>query len=559
MDIVKTLLSGWLLILLLACAAAAADDKFPGPLQPGQILGNTGTMPAPAAPIPGRIQLTEPTEYWVNASPTSPAICGVTGMRTCAAGSDSNDCLSPATACLTLQHVVDFIFSRVDVAGYPVAIYLAHGASANYSIVCEAGPVIGQSTISVFGDHAAPTAVTIVAPAEEGSVAIAFKDGCTIGFVDVAFHDNAAMNATNFINGGVGQAGHIDLSGVSFGALGRGVAIGASYGSSFSIRGSCAITGSEVAFLSLSAGAVVDFASTCDGASGLTFSTAFAIYASNAVIYGVSPTTFTGFSGVAGPRCVIYGPITSPGYNPNAIFPGSTDCVQVEQVGAVGVQTGSGATSSYNFGHAGQPLLSQGGDGGNPNIYGTLGVGGGGTGNTAQAAHAFLLGEGTSPQGAAGPCTANQMPIGQGPGADPICGTASQIQALILQGVMASQPIRVDFSRGGDNAIAIVLPVGYSQLRPSTLAISQCTGSLTGATFGLYTGTGGGGAALVTAGATSTVTNNAANTINNYQEFASFNGAGALAYTPADNAVQFRVGATVPATCFIVFRYFPIP
>ena len=535
------------------------DDKFPGPLQPGQILGNNGTMPAPAAPIPGRIQLTEPTEYWVNASPTSPAICGFTGKRTCAAGSDSNDCLSPATACLTLQHVVDFIFSRVDVAGYPAAIYLAHGASANYAVVCEAGPVIGQSTISVFGDHAAPTAVTIVAPAEEGSVAIAFKDGCTIGFVDVAFHDNAAMNATNFINGGVGQAGHIDLSGVSFGALGRGVAIGASYGSSFSIRGSCAVTGSEVAFLSLSAGAVVDFASTCDGASGLTFSTAFAIYANNAVIYGVSPTTFTGFSGVAGPRCVIYGPITSPGYNPNAIFPGSTDCVQVEQVGAVGVQTGSGATSSYNFGHAGQPLLSQGGDGGNPNIYGTLGVGGGGTGNTAQAAHAFLLGEGTSPQGAAGPCTANQMPIGQGPGADPICGTASQIQALILQGVMASQPIRVDFSRGGDNAIAIVLPVGYSQLRPSTLAISQCTGSLTGATFGLYTGTGGSGAALVTAGATSTVTNNAANTINNYQEFASFNGAGALAYTPADNAVQFRVGATVPATCFIVFRYFPIP
>ena len=200
-------------------------------------------MPAPAAPIPGRIQLTGSTEYWVNASPTSPAICGFTGKRTCAAGSDSNDCLSPATACLTLQHVVDFIFSRVDVAGYSVAIYLAHGASANYAVVCEAGPVIGQSTISVFGDHSAPTAVTIAAPAEEGSVAIAFKDGCTIGFVDVAFHDNAAMNATNFIN--VAASGRPVISTFRACHSARSAAAWRSAQATakpaFSIRGSCAI------------------------------------------------------------------------------------------------------------------------------------------------------------------------------------------------------------------------------------------------------------------------------------------------------------------------------
>ena len=53
-------------------------------------------------------------------------------------------------------------------------------------------------------------------------------------------------------------------------------------------------------------------------------------------------------------------PSRFPSINPNAIFPGSTDCVQNTEVGAIGVQTGSGGSSSLAYGNANQGLCSGG-------------------------------------------------------------------------------------------------------------------------------------------------------------------------------------------------------
>lgn len=49
------------------------------------------------------------------------------------------------------------------------------------------------------------------------------------------------------------------------------------------------------------------------------------------------------------------------GVNPNTVFPGGTDCVINQTVGALGVQKGSGGSSTIDYGTAGHPLLSGGG------------------------------------------------------------------------------------------------------------------------------------------------------------------------------------------------------
>jgi hypothetical protein len=366
----------------------AADGTFPGLLQPGQVLGNNGTSAAPAGPIPGRIQQTAAGAYWVNGNSSSSAACGSTGASTCNPGSDSNNCLTPATACLTLQHVYNLTTNKVDLAGFGVAVFLAHGTSPNYSLVCENGPQIGSATISVFGDTTAPTAVTIQVPTGAGQDALAFKDGCTIGFISVAWADNAAGNGGNFINGGSGFGGHLDLTNVSFGTIngGNGVALGLSYsGITVSLNG-CAITGNMGAFANVVAGATLDMSGgVCTGSSNLTFSIAFALYSGGGTILAAA-SSFSGFSGITGARCAIDGPIWFA-TNPNAIFPGSSNCTATIEVGAIGVQNNAGP--NINYGNSGQPLLSS---GGGPNQYGTLGPTGGGTGVTTAPANQFFGG-----------------------------------------------------------------------------------------------------------------------------------------------------------------------
>jgi hypothetical protein len=372
----------FLLLLLVAFGAdRAAAQTFPGLLKPGQVVGNNGTSPALGAPIPARTQLIVPQNYWVNGNPSATAACGPTGASTCSAGNDSNNCLTALTACLTVQHVYNIIVQSTDLAGFGVNINLAHGTSSNYSLICEKGPVIGQATITFLGDSTAPTAVVIQIPAGAGNNAVTFKDGCTAGFVNLAFQDNASNNGGNFINGGVGFPGHLDLTSVSFGSI-TGAAIGLSYGPATVTINGCSVTGNEGLFANVTGGGVLDVEGTCSGSSGLTFSSGFAAMSQGGVILA-TPSTFTGFSGITGTRCLFDGNLTFAAVNPNKIFPGSSDCVPTTEVGAIGVPSGSGGSSTYNYGTNGQPYISQGA--GTPGTYGTLGIGGGGTNAATQS------------------------------------------------------------------------------------------------------------------------------------------------------------------------------
>lgn len=341
--------------------ADAAPLTALGNINPFTVLGNNGSTAAPPAQIPARIQLTNSQNFFVNGNSGSTAACGPTGASTCSAGSDSNNCLTPATACLTVQHVVNLVIFNYDAAGFQIAIYLAHNTgTTNYSFTCTEGPLVGQSVFSVQGDSNALTAVVIQAP--NSSPAVQVKDGCTVGIDNLAFADSAGHNATSFISTGVGQYGHIDASGVSFGSLTAGTFAVASYAGSIAFIGSNnTITGGANAAFSVANGGVIDFEGTFAGSSSLTFNVAFAVMQSSGTFSSISGSTFTGFSGIAGPRCFIVTSTASPdATNPNSVFPGSTDCVIQYSAGAIGLQTGSGGSSSISYGTSGQFLTSSG-------------------------------------------------------------------------------------------------------------------------------------------------------------------------------------------------------
>jgi hypothetical protein len=255
-----------------------------------------------------------------------------------------------------MQHVVNLIIRSVDLAGFNATIYPAHGSSNNYAFTCEAGPVVGQSTFTIQGDTTARTAVGMVATSAVGVV----KDGCTVSIDSVAAADNGSNNASTFFNAGTGNYGHIDLSNVTFGALGIGTALTASYGGSITLAGTNSLTGSESAFASVSDGGVVEIDGTVAGSAAITWGTAAVISQSGGFIAGVTPSTFTGFSGVSGPRCYFSNTSSPDGYNPNSLYPGSTDCVINVTVGAVGVQKGSGGSSTIDYGTNHWPLVSSG-------------------------------------------------------------------------------------------------------------------------------------------------------------------------------------------------------
>jgi hypothetical protein len=295
---------------------------------------------------------------------TASATCGTTGASTCGPGSDANDCLRPATACLTAQRALNLYLYHIHSAGFANTINLAHGSSQNYAMVCEGGPFLGTSVIQVNGDSTAATSVAIVPPLLGN--AIAFKDGCTLGFNNVAFADNGSSNGGNFIIGGVGAPGHVDLNNVSFGALTSGIAINLTYGASVTIDGPCFVTGNMVAFLYITSGGVLDPAVGCTGSAGLTFSSSFAIVGTGGIINGGQPLSagspsFPGFSGITGRRCNISGAFVLAGLeNSNSFFPGSSDCVPLSFAGAAGLPSGSGASSTYTYGNSGQAWCSGG-------------------------------------------------------------------------------------------------------------------------------------------------------------------------------------------------------
>jgi hypothetical protein len=453
---------------------------------------------------------------------TASATCGTTGASTCGPGSDANDCLRPATACLTAQRALNLFLNHIHSAGFANAINLAHAASPNYAMVCEGGPFLGTSVIQVNGDSTAATSVAIVPPLFGN--AVAFKDGCTLGFNNVAFADNGSSNGENFIVGGVGAPGHVDLNNVSFGALTSGIAIDLTYGASVTIDGPCFVTGNMVAFLYITSGGVLDPAVGCTGSAGLTFSSSFAIIGTGGIINGGQPLSaaspsFPGFSGITGRRCNIGGPFVLAGLeNPNSFFPGSSDCVPISFVGAIGVPSGSGASSSFDFGTSHWPIVSGGGSSAN-NKYEQLqnsGMASGGA-NTVK-------------------CSLN--------GTSEVDCTPSQVLALLNYPQINIPIDNVNCNATGDTSFTVPLPSGVSNWRIKTYFTQGLTGTFTTAKFGLYSAASQGGTALLGQTALSAITTTALNTAGNGTQSS---GAGGTAYN--FTTLYLNIGTPQGSTC----------
>ena len=256
-----------------------------------------------------------------------PIFCGPAGISTCSAGSDSNDCLTPATACLTLQHAHNLAIANVDFAvQFGLNIYLAHNTgTTNYALTSVNGPWIGTSVITINGDSsAADTATTITDPVN--AYGVQCKDLCTLDYSHVAFADNGTNNgAGHIIVGTSGNAGHIDLSNVTLGAMTVvGTMLSAGNMGSITATGPLTIAGGGPLALNASNGGLIDFSIQTVTVTGTpAFSTSFANMTNGGTI-GATPSTFSGSA--TGPRCSVSGPPFVGGYSPNAVFPGNSNC-----------------------------------------------------------------------------------------------------------------------------------------------------------------------------------------------------------------------------------------
>lgn len=121
-----------------------------------------------------------------------------------------------------------------------------------------------------------------------------------------------------------------------------------------------------------------------------------------------------------------------------------------------------------------------------------------------------------------------------------------------------SPPISVNFGTAGDNTISIPLPSGFTRICVAQLLISGPSGSLTAATFGLFTASGGGGTAMIASGTAITVSTATDNAANNAEQINTANFATG-SYLPTSNQVFFRVGSTAAQTANVQLAYRPCP
>lgn len=124
----------------------------------------------------------------------------------------------------------------------------------------------------------------------------------------------------------------------------------------------------------------------------------------------------------------------------------------------------------------------------------------------------------------------------------------------MVSGIMQVQAT-VDFNTAGDTAITFVLPRNWTRYNVNFVGLAGASHSLTTATAGLFTGAGGTGVAIVSAGTLITVSATADATNNNSQTLAVNNG-NTTTYTVT--TLYFRVatpeGAAATATVTLNLR-----
>ena len=353
----------------MTCGGAAAGlvigtTTITGGTSGFEIFNNNGILGNRTA----RVSLTGNQNYYVNGNSGGTATCGPAGGSTCSAGSDSNDCLTPSTACLTLQNVVNIIYNKVDVAGKVITAYLAHNAgTTNYDLVCAGGSFIGSGVLLVRGDSSAITSTVVQDPNLGAGLQV--KDLCTIDYEYISFIDSASTNATaHMAVGGTGNAGHLDFGNANLGGLAFSGASLIQIGGqgSFGLTGPITITAGATAAIQVAGPANITLQNQVLTLSGTPAFTEFALTIDGGEIIATSAN----FSGSAtGARCAVFGAANFNGADPNTIFPGNANCVVNTLIGALGIQNGASAS----YGTAGHALLS-GGGAGTKNAWDTAGV-----------------------------------------------------------------------------------------------------------------------------------------------------------------------------------------
>lgn len=116
----------------------------------------------------------------------------------------------------------------------------------------------------------------------------------------------------------------------------------------------------------------------------------------------------------------------------------------------------------------------------------------------------------------------------------------------------------VDFNATNtDNAVAIVLPTGFTRYLVASVRLSGASASLTTATCGLFTATGAGGTAIITTGTAITVNTASENTNANTQTF-NINNGGTNSYTAATLYFRVQTPQGSAATGSVLVSYVPV-
>ena len=141
----------------------------------------------------------------------------------------------------------------------------------------------------------------------------------------------------------------------------------------------------------------------------------------------------------------------------------------------------------------------------------------------------------------------------------PMSGLASFLNnVLSCLGMLIQTLTGVSFNSGNtDYQIVISLPAGFTRYFINTVCISGASGTLTTATAGLFTATGGGGVTIA-ANQAVTVSTASNDTVNNMQSL-TLTGTATTAFS--DTALYFRIGTAEGSaqTASVTVRYTPLP
>jgi hypothetical protein len=197
-----------LTIVVLAGLQSIADGMPPAPLEPGQVLGNNGTAPAPPAPVRAWQGVASEHGFALYASPK-----GNDADNSC---SDSGSPCTLKGACAVRSSYNTFL------VGDSVAISLADGtysaADDNNALCSVIGNIGGSSTIltSIRGNCSSPTSVVLAVPAN--AMGIFIKDGGEAGINCLEF--TGGDQAVGIANSGQSAVG--DYNTIYWGPWGAG-------------------------------------------------------------------------------------------------------------------------------------------------------------------------------------------------------------------------------------------------------------------------------------------------------------------------------------------------